>query len=264
MLQGNNPFPPIRIACLSGRGLYSRDLLFMLHGLFMGCPITQINHHHLTKSHLSAYNLLVLPGIVGEESPYPDLIPQSKKVLLQELVEDGLVIWGECAAAYYMLSSMEYRCRNGVHKNKRGLGLVEGEAIGPAYHHKTRAQREFTATNDIVLARLQQSEGGSLTRVFDINGPALYPADDKNTRVFMRYADIDGSPAAGFTHSLGRGLLMGISVHPEITPATIGTSPPLRILFEKAHRHNASRLDFLASLRQIVVQHLNLRERVPC
>jgi hypothetical protein len=79
MPQNDNLFPPIRIACLSGRGLYSHDLIFMLHGLFIGCPITQINHHHLTKSHLSAYNLLVLPGIVGEESPYPDLIPQSKK-----------------------------------------------------------------------------------------------------------------------------------------------------------------------------------------
>lgn len=258
MPQNDNLFPPIRIACLSGQGLYFHDLIFMLHGLFMGCPVTPINHHHLTKSHLSAYNLLVLPGIVGEESPYPDLIPQNKKSLLQELVEEGLIIWGECAAAYYMLSSMEYRCRNGAHKKKKGLGLVEGEAIGPAYRHKTRAHQGLPATNDIVLARLQRSEGGSLVRAFDINGPALYPEDHKDTRVFLRYADITSHPAAGFTHSMGLGLLMGVSIHPEIAPITIGAYPPLRLLFEKAHRHEASRLGLLASLRQIVVNHLKM------
>lgn len=252
----DRPILPIRIACLSGQGLYSRDLLLMLHSLFMGCPISQISPHHITPSQLAAYDLLVLPGIIGEDSPYPEMIPQSKKAILQDSLENGLVIWGQCAAAYYMLSSMEYRCRNGVHKSKAGLGLVEGKAIGPAYRHKTRTWREGPALNDMVLARLHRLDG-SLVRAFDVNGPALHPDPHANTKIFSRYADIDGSPVAGFTHSRGRGLLMGVSVHPEIAPATIGSGESLRFLFQKAHRHNASRLAFLADLRQIILNHLD-------
>lgn len=234
------------IARLSYPGLASYGLDESLTFLFPQRAILQIGPEHLNKMDLRNFSLLVLPGSIGEDSPYPQIFDHLKVRHIEETVkEKGLNVLTLCAATYYLFDHISFRCRDGRLKQIKGIGIVKGRADGPAYRSIIHARDHKEPDRDIVLAqlRLNHSHWHTHSRIVDINGPALHisPAESL-TKTFLRYADIGGQPAAGFVKKIGKGTLTALSVHPEIPL----THPLFNNRFDPLEDQ---RLDFLKMLR---------------
>lgn len=217
--------------------------------MFPFAEVVSAYPQHLRSHVLKTYDLLVMPGIVGEDSPYPEILPApTSDRILQAMEEDGLVMWTSCAATYYCFEKMIYLRRNGKFKHLDGLGLIKGEAIGPAYQNTTRKNFDASAHHDRVLAELTLADKSNIFRALDINGPALYPQEDSLVDSFLRYSNIPNQPVAGFTKKVGKGLILGLSSHPEFT-----LHHPL--LPNDFKLHEPSRLSFLTHIRDKLTLH---------
>lgn len=245
----HSPYQKLRIACLSYQGLSAYGLEPTMALMFPDAEIVSVYPQHLRKHVLKHYDLLVMPGIVGEDSPYPQILPQYKaQQVIDCMEENGLVIWTSCAATYYCFEKMAYLKRNGQMKMLNGLGLIKGIAEGPAYQNVTRQNFEYSAHHDRVLAELALANSDQVFRALDINGPALYPHAESLVDSFLRYSNIPGQPVAGFTKNIGHGLILGLSSHPEFE-----LNHPL--LPQDFKLHEPSRLSFLTHIRHRLVTH---------
>jgi glutamine amidotransferase-like uncharacterized protein len=255
----------LKVACLTGHRLAARALLEELHSTFGGNNVFTLRPHHLKPDILRDYDLLVLPGIVGEDSPYPDIFTPHRAAHLKQALQNGLIIWAECAPTYYMFGHFEYLARDGGLKTKPGLGLIEGKAIGPAYKHLTRGSGTLThRLSDIVLAGLsyEGEEGGEkIAHIFNINGPVLLPKN-ASTKIIARYADLEGTPAAGVVQKIGKGMIIGLGFHPGFSAGHLQgkfSNPDeenhRRTLFERAATHDSARKDLLSTLINTVHTH---------
>lgn len=239
----------LRIACLSYQGLSSFGLEITLAHMFPTAEIVSVFPQHLRTHTMKAYDLLVMPGIVGEDSPYPDIFPLHKaEQILRNMEEDGLVLWTSCAATYYFFENLVYLRRNGQFKYLNGLGLIKGRAEGPAYSHLTRNDFSHSVHHDRVLAELAVTDSTRIFRALDINGPALYPHADSLVDSFLRYSNVPSQPVAGFTKTVGKGLILGLSSHPEFSLI----HPLLPACFPQ---FEPSRLAFLAHIRDKITNH---------
>lgn len=239
----------LRIACLSYQGLSSYGIEQTMEQMFPDSEVVTVYPQHLRTHVLKNYDLLVMPGIIGENSPYPEILPQFKAdQVISCMEENGLVLWTSCAATYYCFEKMLYLKRNGQFKMMEGLGLIKGLASGPAYQNVTRKNFEHSSNHDRVLAELSLTNSNSIFRALDINGPALYPHAESLVNSFLRYSNIPDQPVAGFTKKIGKGLILGLSSHPEFT-----LDHPL--LPNDFQLHEPSRLSFLAHIKDRLVTH---------
>lgn len=217
--------------------------------MFPEAEIVTVFPQHLRSHVLKSYDLLVMPGIVGEDSPYPEILPRYKaEQIVSCMEENGLVLWTSCAATYYCFEKMVYLKRNGQMKMMKGLGLIKGVAEGPAYQSVTRQNFGHSAHHDRVLAELSLANSDQIFRALDINGPALYPHAESLVDSFLRYSNIPGKPVAGFTKNVGHGLILGLSSHPEFSLSH-------SLLPQDFKLHEPSRLSFLTHIRQKLVTH---------
>lgn len=245
----NPNFTKLRIACLSYQGLSGYGLEPTMIQMFPEAEVISIYPQHLRSHVLKNYDLLVMPGIIGEDSPYPEILPRYKaEQVVSCMEENGLVLWTSCAATYYCFEKMVYLKRNGQMKMMNGLGIIKGVAEGPAYLNVTRKSFEHSAHHDRVLAELSLANSNQIFRALDINGPALYPHAESLVESFLRYSDVPGQPVAGFTKKVGNGLILGLSSHPEFA-----LNHPL--LPQDFNLHEPSRLSFLTHIRQKLVIH---------
>jgi glutamine amidotransferase-like uncharacterized protein len=249
MLTKQNTFQKLRIACLSYQGLSAYGLEPTMAQMFPEAEILTVYPQHLRAHVLKNYDLLVMPGIVGEDSPYPEILPKFKaEQVVSCMEESGLVLWTSCAATYYCFEKMLYLKRNGQMKMMNGLGLIKGLAEGPAYQNVTRQSFEHSAHHDRVLAELSLADSDQIFRALDINGPALYPHSESLVDSFLRYSNIPGQPVAGFTKKIGQGLILGLSSHPEFALNH-------ELLPQNFKLHEPSRLSFLTHIRDKLVTH---------
>lgn len=247
----------LRIACLSHRGLSTQGIEPALQYMFPDAEIVSIFQQHLRAHVLQHYDLLVMPGILGEDSPYPQILPSNKaNQVVTCMEENGLVLWTSCAATYYCFEKMVYLKRNGQTKTMNGLGLIKGLAEGPAYQNVTRKDFEHSTHHDRVLAELALANSDHIFRALDINGPALYPQKESLIDNFLRYSNLPDQPVAGFTKKIGAGLLLGLSSHPEFDL----THPLLPQHFKL---HEPSRLSFLAHIRHMLMTHWQSTGKLP-
>jgi glutamine amidotransferase-like uncharacterized protein len=239
----------LHIACLSYQGLSSYGMEQTMEQMFPSAEVVTVYPQHLLTHVLRNYDLLVMPGIIGEDSPYPEILPQLKADEVVSCIEEnGLALWTSCAATYYCFEKMLYLKRNGQSKIMKGLGIIKGVASGPAYQNMTRIDFEHSSNHDRVLAELSLINSNAIFRALDINGPALYPHAESLVDSFLRYSNIPDQPVAGFTKKIGNGLILGLSSHPEFTL----DHPLLPTDFQL---HEPSRLSFLAHIKERLVAH---------
>lgn len=241
----------LRIACLSYRGLSSQGIEAALLYMFPQAEVVSIFPQHIRKHVLRTYDLLILPGINDEDSAYPTLLPREKTDVLKETIEEnGLVLWTFCAASYYMFEEISYQKRNGLFKTRAGAGLIKG-AARHGFKHITRKKLNASPWNDYILAGIHVDGHPDFLRALNCNGPALFPdmRRDPLVKSFMNYVDIEG--AAGVMKVMGKGLLIALGVHPELSP----THPRLPDAF---HAFEKDRWEILSVIKQKIVAHLDV------
>ncbi|MDY0028780.1 MAG: hypothetical protein RBR86_02435 [Pseudobdellovibrionaceae bacterium] len=207
--------PPLtkKVALLTAHGLSK----FGFENTF--ASIMSIKPNHLHPEVLSGFDMLILPGVCGEESPYPEILSDRKAGFIKQAVEqNGLIVLAFCAAAYYLCDRIEYTKRDNTTIKMDGLGWVEATAKH-AFAHITR-QSETPDKNpdkskDYILAELNVENIAHPLRSLNINGPTLLLSEKEKglSETFIKYASIEG--AAGLVKSCGKGKLILLGVHPE-------------------------------------------------
>lgn len=238
----------LRIACLTYRGLYSQGIESALGYMFPNSETVSIFPQHLLRHTLKDYDILILPGINDEDSAYPTLLPSAKmEVLKQAIEQDGLILWTFCASSYYMFEEISYQKRDGTFKTCQGSGLIKG-AAHHGFRHITRRQFNRSPWNDYILAGIHVEGHQELLRSLNINGPTLLPSPKENELVhqFMKYSNIEG--AAGVIKKMGRGMLIALGVHPELSPS----HPSLPQAFTEFEK---DRWTILSLIKQKIVAH---------
>ncbi|MEK7801382.1 MAG: hypothetical protein AAB276_02910, partial [Pseudomonadota bacterium] len=170
MIQSNQP---MRIACMTYRGLSGQGIESALHYMFPEAEIVSIFPQHVRSHVLKNYDILILPGINDEDSLYPTLLPPHKMGILKDSIEnDGLILWTFCAASYYMFEEISYQRRNGIFKTRKGAGFIKGSACH-GFNHITRRELNACPWNDYVLAGIHVDGHHELLRALNCNGPTL-------------------------------------------------------------------------------------------
>ncbi len=234
--------------------------------MFPDATIISIRPEHISPLELAKFDLLYLPGIIGENSPYPDLLPKSKGDIIDQAVkENGLVLWTECAPTYYLMENYTYLGSGGEVKERTGLGIIKGKANGPAFAQITRnAQTRLNNNSDKlaqkfrhhVVAEISCSiSGQDLYHAIDVNGPELSPSlDNLPFCEVFRYASLPHQPICGVIQERGQGLVMAFSFHAAL---------PLNELPPAIHNRGKeeNRWSFLQHQRNRIHAHIE-RKRV--
>lgn len=244
----SKPLNKLRIGCLSYQGLSKQGIEPALLHMFPNSEVISIFPQHIRQHTLKNYDIVILPGINDEDSVYPTLLPPHKMDILKNTIEqNGLILWTFCASSYYMFEEISYQKRDGTFKSRQGAGLIKG-AARHGFNHITRKQLNASPWNDYVLARIKVDGHQELLRALNINGPTLLPssAEDGLVHQFMKYKDTEG--AAGVIKKMGRGMLIALGVHPELSPDH-PSLPDAYSEFEK------DRWTILSLIKQKIIAH---------
>ncbi|MBL8640505.1 MAG: hypothetical protein JNL76_00105 [Alphaproteobacteria bacterium] len=206
-----------------------------------------------SMSMMKDFHMLVLGGIVGEDSPYPTIFTPQRAEILENYLLQGGIVWAECAATYHLTRFYSYITSTGQFKEKDGLELIPGSATGPAFPHHTTPSGGRTLTVATIF-NPAATEGFSSYQALDINGPALHLDPDASVIETLRYGNAPGQPVCGVIKSHGTGLLMAFSFHAAI---------PFGHLSGNQNAEEANRLLFLAHQANRIHAHINIR-RLAC
>ncbi|HRK97438.1 MAG: hypothetical protein KDJ26_08020 [Alphaproteobacteria bacterium] len=244
----------MRIAILEAQGIDSHHLRHLaLRTMFPDADIVGIQAIHINPNHLTEYNILILPGIIGEDSLYPDILPAEKAICVtQAIQENGLILWTECASTYYLFDHYHYTTSNGQIKNKNGLGLFKGIACGPAFSSVTRRTPHATSRFANHIIADIQSNNGTLPlpyQALDVNGPTLHPSpNNKPFSEIFRYTNLLENPICGLIQQQGNGLVMAFSFHAAI---------PFDTLPFAHHGQDENRTTFMHHQANRIRHHIN-------
>ncbi len=198
--------------------------MLMLREHFGERNVAPVTVEELSYTDLSGDDLLFLPGIPGERSPYPKILtPLVQTRLLREL-ERGLIIWTDCAATYEMMATMKFRTSGGRILTRTGTGWLDGHADGPVEGcalPSSAGDRFQHVTLRQVFYRTQDGQQRVALSAYG-NGPGirLSPREIKNPDVAVigRYGESDDSPIATVTKKIGKGLLLSLGVLVQVSP----------------------------------------------
>lgn len=177
---------------------------------------------------------LILPGIIGDNSPYNDQLTEETHKAIRKYVEDGGVYVGICAGAYYASNRITYHppWMNTGKTRKPGLNLFNGAAKGPisrlAKHSYAEGREDCTLTT---ISFNTASGVRKTTGVAYGNGPMLFPDDTKNLEIIARYEEVAGQPIAIAARKIGKGLALFVGVLPYISPMDMKLSSDNRDVF---------------------------------
>lgn len=229
----------MRVSIIEGQGFATDTLKSSLCRHFGQANVSSIKQDEIIPSTLRHTDLLVLPGISSEKSPYPDIISPPKAELVRKKMEqDGLIVYAECAAFYWCSSHISYHASSGEMLEKDGLGWIDGVAKGPK---KGIAPSQNFRYADTTIANISFPEGQDTgyTQICISNGPALYLTEEEtantNVAVTSRFICEEQMPVATMNKIMGHGLLVGMGVLPHIRTAQVGHTP-LRDRQHELHR----------------------------
>jgi len=213
----------MKIAYLTGPYLATTSIRMMLHEEWGPDQVYELRSIDLAATDLSQFDLLVFPGSVGEVSPYPGILREQEMENVMGALNNGLIVWTDCSATYYMLNDIRYLTSTGEEKTRTGLGLIGGTALGPVEGQAITPQDDHRFS-EVVLRRISfRDDGGH--RLADVcygNGPGIHLSEDElanpNTYVLARYDGAEHAPAAGVAKRIGRGLLVSLGVLVQIAP----------------------------------------------
>ena len=166
--------------------------------------------------------IFILPGIIGEVSPYSAQLPLSSLQEVSDFVgRDNNVMLTLCAGSYFISRQTVYVPDHGEPKGRHSLApMFNGIARGPVPGYG-RASTDNCRFDDVIAVpvRFKTADGSwDSTKICYGNGPALYPDDINDTAVeiLARFADIPGEPVALLRQSFGAGSIYMSCVVPDI------------------------------------------------
>lgn len=258
----------MKVAYLTGPTLAVSSIRIMLMDQYGRGNVHEIHSSTLATTDLSAYDMLVLPGSTGEVSPYPDLLGLDEITNIFDTVENnGLVLWTDCSATYYMLNDIEYISSMGLKKTRLGLGHVNGQARGPVRGKALPPSNNARYAEVTVRSVSYGLDGKSgIAEICYGNGPGLYLSDEElsnpDVTVLATYDDAPDTPVAALTKKMGRGLLVNFGVLVQIAPQHINgqfSDPEAeehrRYLFNRLSQFDEGRLEFLSLVFKMIHAH---------
>lgn len=166
--------------------------------------------------------IFVLPGIIGEVSPYTaQLTPPALQEISNFVGRDGHVMLTLCAGSYFIARQTIYTPDHGEPRGRYSLApMFNGVARGPVpgYGRSSTADCRF---DDVIAVPVRfKGEDGTwdCAKICYGNGPALYPDDPNHdsVEILARFAAVPGEPVALLRQSFGAGAIYMSCVVPEI------------------------------------------------
>ncbi len=188
--------------------------------------VSTIREDQLTAAGLKDVDCLMLPGISGEKSPYPEIIPPEKARMLWQKMEDGMTVILECASFYWGSEEISYLTSDGRKLERQGLGWFKGISRGPS--GKGLAPDDNFKYADTTIAEIEYYDGDKTlyTPICISNGPALYLNEEEeinpDVRITSRFIHESGRPVSSIIKTIGNGMLVGMSVLPHIQTMQLG------------------------------------------
>jgi glutamine amidotransferase-like uncharacterized protein len=182
--------------------------------------------------------MLVLPGIVGEKSPYPLTIGEEGLKRIHKFASSRGVVLTICAATYFVCRETSYTPPWGTAKGRNSINyLFNAAARGPlpAYARLAVADPKFGDVT-VIPVRFKNTAGEWRDgHVCYGNGPALYPdASEKNAEILATFTGKAGDAPALIRKTIGDGALYLSCIHPEISysaiPETKGLEDARRVM----------------------------------
>ena len=166
--------------------------------------------------------IFILPGIIGEISPYSDQLPLSSLHEISDFVgRNNNVMMTLCAGSYFISRQTVYVPDHGAAKGRHSLApMFNGVARGPVPGYG-RASTDNCRFDDVIAVPVRfKDEHGTWdsAKICYGNGPALYPDDagHPDVEILARFADIPGEPVAILRQSFGAGSIYMSCVVPDI------------------------------------------------
>ncbi len=211
---------------------------------------------------LDTKDILILPGITGEASPYHETIGEDGLQKLGRRVHDnGLVIAALCAGASALCARTIWEPPTGNPRSRRSNApLFNATARGPIkalYKPYSPEDRMSDVSLTPILYKNRDNQVME-SRVCYGNGPVFEDFDEDNPdiEIIARFKDVPGQPPAIVSVRHGEGTVFLLGVHPEISWQSITeksaiTNPMTRKLLDILEPHEQT--------RQIIWNDLMLR-----
>lgn len=168
---------------------------------------------------LAKADLIVLPGVSSEYSPYPKILTPGVQSAIFGAVRAGAALWTDCAAAYISCATYHYNSSTRTLQPRKGLGLFEGHAWGPVADCTPGASEE-TRFSDVRHVRVVFNDSaGQKTRtsICYSNGPAYSPAPGEKIEIIARYDKVRGRPVAAAAKVFSKGIALFSGILPEMS-----------------------------------------------
>ncbi len=212
-----------KILLLRGENTSLAQISGRLSDSFRGVQVTPVSAEELLQAGTlnDQVQALVLPGIVGDDSPYSTLLGARGNQVIRDYVTGGGVFVGVCAGAYYACREIRYDPPWLAHPktSRPGLDFFNGLAAGPVGHAALKGDRSWYSDCTIVPVSFAGADGQAVVvGIAYGNGPVLKSfnaaAADDAINVIAHYADSD-LPAVATRH-IGAGLAVFMGVLPYI------------------------------------------------
>ncbi|PZP54421.1 MAG: hypothetical protein DI586_10000 [Micavibrio aeruginosavorus] len=230
----------MKVLFLTGYDLAVHSLDWMLKDEYGPRNVSSINADDLGDTDLSDFNMLVFPGCVGEVSPYPKFMTPKAIQNVRNNIEHGLVLWTDCGGTYEVNADINFTNSDGILKERKGLGFIDGLARGPVEGPAIAPSKQDRFL-DVIIKRVFHRAANNNTNTVDIcygNGPGIHLTEaEKNNpdvRIIAYYGDDETSPVAALSKKIGKGLILSFGVLVQIAPAHLQGDFPTS---SKAYRH---------------------------
>ncbi len=201
-----------------------------------------------------AVRLLVMPGITGEDSPYPSLIREDGLLRIGAFAKRGVVLT-ICAATYFVCRETSYT-PPWASKTRTSVNyLFNAAARGPVAPY-ARQVKDDPKYGDVVVVPIRFRDADGAWRDGGVcygNGPALYPdpGEYNKAETLAVFAAVAGTPPALMRKATGRGAVYMSCVLPEIGYHPVPLCPGLedaRRVMQALQPHEESRRALWQSL----------------
>jgi glutamine amidotransferase-like uncharacterized protein len=165
--------------------------------------------------------MLVLPGIVGEKSPYPLTIGEDGLKRIHKFASSRGVVLTICAATYFVCRETSYKPPWGTPKGRNTINyLFNAAARGPVPPYARMAVDDPKFGDVTVIpVRFKNAKGEWRDgHVCYGNGPALHPhaSESRTSEILATFSGTAGNAPALIRKTIGGGALYLSCIHPEI------------------------------------------------
>lgn len=214
-------------------GTATSSFLPTLREFFQPRALYKLNAVDLKNRKLmQGLDLLVLPGVSSEDSPYHSLLNSAAMSAIFSGLKRGLSVWGSCAGAYQMAAQILYDTPYKPDMKVPGVGVFSGEAYGPVDGQAPEID-DRDRFSEVRVLRVSFNDPAGKERITGVcygNGPGYRPAHGEKLDIMARYMDVKDNPVAVVGKEVSNGYVLLTGVLPEIA---LNHMPPAMNIEEK-------------------------------